>query len=87
MKKSSEPKLFEYRIQYNAGVNHSALDSYHYYMAESADQALSFHRASIKNKHVCVQEVSIEKYNPYADRWEDKSDHIIEKELDYRYED
>jgi hypothetical protein len=76
-------KLFEYRIRYNAGENHSKLDNYHYYMAETACQAFYFHVASIKNKHTCVQNISIEKYNPYSQKWEDKSEVIDEQESNY----
>ena len=54
-------KLFEYRIKYNAGQEHSALDNYHYYMAETAAQAFLYHIEAIKHKHTCVQNISIEK--------------------------
>jgi hypothetical protein len=73
-------KLYEYRIKYNAGKEHSALDNYHYYMAVSASQAFSFHLAAIQHKHTFVQNVSIEKYNPYSEKWEDKSNIINEQE-------
>ena len=76
-------KLFEYRIKYNAGQNHSAVDSYHYYMAENASQAFCFHVESIKHLKTCVQNVSIEKYNPYSQKWEDRSEVIDEKESNY----
>lgn len=76
-------KLFEYRIKYNAGKEHSALDSYHYYMAETASQAFHFHVEAIKHLHSCVQNISIEKYNPYSQKWEDRSQVIDEKESNY----
>jgi len=76
-------KLFEYRIKYNAGKEHSALDNYHYYMAETASQAFSFHIEAIKHLHTCVQNISIEKYNPYSQKWEDKSNVISETESNY----
>jgi len=76
-------KLFEYRIKYNAGKDHAALDNYHYYMAETASQAFSFHVESIKHLHTCVQNISIEKYNPYSQKWEDRSEVIDEKESNY----
>jgi len=76
-------KLFEYRIKYNAGEEHSAIDSFHYYMAESAVQAFHFHTESIKHLKTCVQNVSIEKYNPYSQKWEDKSESIGERESNY----
>lgn len=76
-------KLFEYRIKYNAGEDHSAIDNYHYYMAENSQQAFRFHVESIKHLKTCVQNVSIEKYNPYSQKWEDKSEVINEKESNY----
>ena len=76
-------KLFEYRIKYNAGQEHSMLDNYHYYMAETASQAFRFHVESIKHLKTCVQNISIEKYNPYSQKWEDRSEIINERESNY----
>ena len=76
-------KLFEYRIKYNAGEDRSAIDNYHYYMAENSQQAFRFHVESIKHLKTCVQNVSIEKYNPYSQKWEDRSEVINEKESNY----
>lgn len=76
-------KLFEYRIKYNAGEEVSAVNSYHYYMALSASQAFEFHMATVKHKHACVQNLSLEKYNPYSQRWEDRSELITESESNY----
>lgn len=69
-KKYSNPKLFEFRIRYNAGADHSAHDSYHYYNAEDAHQALEYHQAMMKKRGYNSQFVSIEKKNPYANKWE-----------------
>lgn len=71
--KIDEPKLFEYRIKYNAGAGHSALDSYHYYNATDAEHALEFHYAMIEKHKLRMQTLSVEKYNPYSDNWEDES--------------
>ena len=74
MKKRYEtPKLFEYRVKYNAGANHSAIDNYHYYTAENANQALNFHNSMMKKREFDNQIISIEKKNPYADKWEDET--------------
>lgn len=73
MKKSNRPKLFEFRIKYNAGAGHAAQDSYHYYNAETAAQALSFHNAMVKKNRLRMQTLSVEKFNPYAESWEDES--------------
>lgn len=69
-KKYKSEELFEFRIKYNAGLEHSAQDSYHYYMSANAEQALESHRSTLKNKKANVQDISIEKYNKYAQRWE-----------------
>ena len=75
MKKENtdNPKLFEYRIKYNAGQYHSMQNNYHYYNAESAEDALDFHLAMLEKHELQVQTLSIEKYNPYSDKWEDES--------------
>lgn len=72
-KKYETPKLFEYRVKYNAGSNHSALDNYHYYNAENASQALNFHNSMMKKHGFDNQIISIEKKNPYADKWENET--------------
>ena len=69
-KKYSSPKLFEFRIKYNAGAGHSAQDSYHYYNAEDAQQALEYHELMMNRRGYRSQFISIEKKNPYANRWE-----------------
>jgi hypothetical protein len=84
MKKNNQPKLFEYRIQYNAGSEHSAIDSYHYYMAENASQAFHFHIEAIKHKKTSVQNICLEKFNPYSEKWEDKTEFIEEVESNYQ---
>jgi hypothetical protein len=84
--KHKDPPLFEFRIKYNAGAEHSAINNYHYYMAENVDQAFSFHTEALRHNHVCVQNLSIEKLNPYSNKWEDYSDHITDSELDFSNE-
>jgi hypothetical protein len=83
MKKADKFPLFEYRIKYNVGMNHSALDSYHFYLAKDADQAFDFHLSSMKHNCASAQNLSIEKWNPYSEKWEDKSDHIKIKDVDF----
>ena len=48
-------------------------DSYHYYNAENAEDALNFHLAMLEKHDLQVQTLSVEKYNPYAGKWEDES--------------
>lgn len=78
-KQPNANRLYEYRIRYNAGLEHSALDSYHYYNAENASQALHFHNAMMEKHGFDSQTISIEKKNPYAMKWEDES-YIINQE-------
>jgi hypothetical protein len=59
----------EYRIKYNAGKHHSASDSYHYYMADSAVQALQFHELTRLAKKLKFQTISVEKYCRYSQKW------------------
>ena len=70
-KKYSSPKLFEFRIKYNAGADHSATDSFHYYNAENAQQAIEYHESMMKKRGYRSQFISIEKKNPYANKWEE----------------
>ena len=60
-------KRWEYRIKYNAGAGHSAQDSYHYYMACSAEEALSYHEAMMKKRKLFAQTISVERKCPYSD--------------------
>lgn len=80
VKKNDYPKLYEYRIKYNAGEDHSALDNFHYYNAETATQALDYHNAMMQKHGFDSQTISIEKKNPYANRWEDRSE-ILKKQI------
>ena len=78
-KYQSEP-LNLYRIKYNIGSDHAAMNSYHYYQALTAQQALSFHDFSMNKKSYSCQTLSIEKKNIYSNKWEDESD-ILNQEV------
>lgn len=78
-KKYESPKLFEFRVRYNAGADHSAIDSYHYYSAESAEDALVYHNSMMKKHKFQSQTISVEKKNPYSNEWEDQS-YVINQE-------
>ena len=82
--KKREPRLFEYRIRYNAGAGHSAVDSYHYYSALNAEQALGFHVSMMKKKELSGQTISIEEKNPYSQKWEDKSEIIENYKISFK---
>ena len=58
-------RLNEYRIRYNAGEGHAVNDSYHYFSAKSAEQALTFHESMMDKKRLKGQTVSVEKKDPY----------------------
>ena len=80
------PRLFEYRIRYNPGVGEAAQDSYHYYMAENAEQAYQFHLETMRRYHAAAQNMCVERLNPWNARWEDRSqvlDHepVVENDL------
>jgi hypothetical protein len=70
---SKEDRLFEYRIKYNPGMAQAAMDDYRYYMATDAMQALEYHASTMKRKSADRQDISVERYNPWALRWEDRS--------------
>ena len=67
-------KLFLYRIKYNAELEDSALNNYHYYNACSSNEALNFH-LEVSNKYERkMQTLSIEKYDHYSQKWCDESE-------------
>jgi hypothetical protein len=80
-KKHFKRQIFEFRVKYNAGAGHSALDSYHYYSAESAEQALSYLNIMMEKHGFTSQTISVEKKNPYASRWEDESQVVGNNEV------
>ena len=80
-KKYTYPKLFDFRIKYNAGADHSAHDSYHYYQAQNALEAVSFHKDMMRRKGYKNQTLSVEKKCPYSKRWLNQSNEVAD-ELD-----
>ena len=63
-----------YRIAYNAGEDQSAINNYFYYNAVSAEQAVSFHQSMLERKKATGQIISVERHNPYSQKWEDETD-------------
>jgi hypothetical protein len=49
------------------------MTSYHYYSCTTAEQALEFQREMIESKGWNIKLLSIEKKNPYSNKWEDES--------------
>lgn len=70
--------MLEFRIRYNAEKSHSEVDNYHYYMADSAIQALDFHNKMIKRKRIQMQTISVERYCKYSEKWFDESEVLKE---------
>jgi hypothetical protein len=67
--KEESKRLFEYRIRYNEGAYHSALDSFHYYQAYTARQALGFHISMMKKNRLVCQIISVEEKCPWSKKW------------------
>ena len=82
--KRAEPRLFEFRVKYNAGSYHSAMDSHHYYYAKDEIEALNNHNFVIK-KTGSSQTLKVEKFNPYSGRWEDKSE-VLAKDANFNFQ-
>tara|TARA_Y100000361_G_C11161538_1_gene347721 strand:- start:3824 stop:4081 length:258 start_codon:yes stop_codon:yes gene_type:complete len=70
-------RLYEYRILFNPGEENSAQNSYHYYNAYNAPQALDFHLKSLNKKSITAQTLRIEKLNPFSEKWEDESSILL----------
>ncbi len=73
MKRESYPKLYEYRIKYNATADTIANNSYHYFMSKNAEEAFEAHSTMLEKKGLITQDISIEKFNPYSNKWEDET--------------
>ena len=85
--KSIEPRVFEYKIKYNVDVPSNAMNSHHYYMACTVDQAVYFHEETMKRRKAVGSILCVEWYNPWANRWEDQSNSIKQtKHLPIRHE-
>lgn len=65
-------RQFEFRITYR---RRNCLElNKHYYMAESAEQALEFQLEMIEHRKWNIELIKIEKLNPWSEKWIDKSD-------------
>jgi hypothetical protein len=69
----------EYRIEYSIGEDHAEVNSYHYYMADSPIQALAFHCKMAKIKELKMQNISVERYCKYSNKWINESK-VLERE-------
>ena len=71
-KKNKINRLYDFRIKYSS--EDSVMTNYHYYNCETSKQALEFQKEMIDNKNWKIKLLSIEKKNPYSDKWEDRSE-------------
>ena len=74
MNEPESNKVFLYRIKYNAGLQPSVLDNYHYYNAQTPHEAVNFHIEVSNNHQRKMKTLSIEKYDNYARKWCDESE-------------
>jgi hypothetical protein len=65
-------RQFEYRITYRKG-NCLHLNK-HYYMAESAEQALGFQLEMMEHRGWNLELIKLEKLCPWSNRWIDESE-------------
>jgi hypothetical protein len=65
-------RQFEFRITYRR--RNCLVLSKHYYMAETAEQALDFQLEMIEHRKWNIQLLKIEKLNPWSGKWIDKSE-------------
>ena len=65
-------RQYEYRIKYQH--SHDRLTNYHYYLAETAEQALEFQEQAIEHHDWNITLLTIEKKCPWANKWLDESD-------------
>jgi len=79
-KKKNIDRLYDFRIKYS--TEDSVGTNYHYYNCADAEQALLFQREMIANKGWCIELLSIEKKNPYSDKWEDESEVLIKADFE-----
>lgn len=70
-------KIWEYRIKYNAGRFHSAVNSYHYFNATTAHEAYIFETEMRKHRHQNYQIISIERKCPYSNLWIDETEEAV----------
>ena len=76
-------KIWEYRIEYrhrdSEGADSLGSISYHYYSAESADEAFNYHKFMVEKKSWDVDILKVERSCPYSNKWVDETDLITPK--------
>ena len=70
MKRKKKPaRFYDFRIEYSTGD--SVMTNYHYYNCRTAREALGFQKEMIEHKGWNIKLLSIEKKNPFSQKWED----------------
>tara|TARA_Y100000589_G_C26984577_1_gene560037 strand:+ start:74 stop:307 length:234 start_codon:yes stop_codon:yes gene_type:complete len=72
----TENRLYEFRIEYSTA--YSIGHNYHYYLAHDAVEALEFQKEMIEQKELDIQLFRLERKCPFANKWIDESDILIE---------
>lgn len=73
MEQIAMERIWEYRIKYNPGRGHAAVNSYHYFNATTAHEAYIFETEMRKHRDQHYQIISIERKCPYSNLWIDET--------------
>ena len=65
-------RQYEYRIKYQHASD--VVTNYHYYMCENSSQALEYQNQMTEHHNWSLKLISVERKNPWSNRWEDESD-------------
>lgn len=69
-------RQYLYRIKYRRPSD--ANTNYHYYNAETAEQALKYQNEAIEHHEWVIELLQVEKQCPWTNRWQDES-HVLTK--------
>ena len=65
-------RQYEYRIKYQHADD--VLTNYHYYQAETAEQALNYQLEMVEHHDWNIKILQVERKCPWSGNWEDKSE-------------
>jgi len=65
-------RQYEYRIKYQHADD--VLTNYHYYQAETAEQALNYQLEMVEHHGWDIEILQVERKCPWSGNWEDKSE-------------
>ena len=75
---NKDARLYEYRIKYCAEPSNTKINNYHYFLALDPNKALDYHCFVISRNRPKALTISIEEKNPFNNKWEDKSEILLE---------